>query len=68
MTSSNEPGGREVARNIRREAADEIRSALVPLHAIADLLRRPGELSSREWCSWMLDLQLRRISEILDGL
>ena len=50
------------------QAANEIRDALVPLRTITELLGRSGELSSREWCSWMLDLQLKRIVEILDDL
>jgi len=49
-------------------ASENIRNALVPLQTIAELLHRPDDARSRDWCAWMLNREVKRIVDILDGL
>jgi hypothetical protein len=49
-------------------ASANIRNALVPLQTIANILHRPYDEESRDWCVRMLELEIRRIVEILDAL
>ena len=49
-------------------ATADIRNALVPLRTIAELLQHPDDPQSRDWCSRMLDRELKRIVAILDEL
>ena len=49
-------------------ATADIRNALVPLQTIADILHRPYDAESRDWCVRMLELEIKRIVDILDAL
>ena len=39
-----------------------------PLQTIADILHRPYDAESRDWCVRMLELEIKRIVDILDAL
>ena len=59
----------EARRSDRIESASaDIRNALVPLRTIAEILRRPYDAESRDWCVRMLEIEVKRIVEILDRL
>jgi hypothetical protein len=49
-------------------ASADIRNALVPLQTIADVLNRRDDAECRDWCVRMLELEVKRIVEILDTL
>ena len=56
-------------RSDRIEAAiAAIRNALVPLQIVADVLHRPYDAKSRDWCVRMLGLEVKRIVAVLDTL
>jgi len=56
-------------RSGRIEAAiAAIRNALVPLQIVADVLHRPYDAGSRDWCVRMLGLEIKRIVAVLDTL
>ena len=49
-------------------ASADIRNALVPLKTIADVLHRRDDVESRAWCVRMLQVEVKRIVDILDTL
>jgi len=49
-------------------AFEDIRNALVPLQAIADLLQRQCDRESHGWCASILREEVKHILSILDGL